>query len=111
MSRANVGQLNCLAGHYIRVLLGGEHIDGFVQPNGGWKTVWVEDDQDEWTAIRKVVGDMRRVIRYEQTPSPCEGCKLRTERGSCHNPKMAWDKTVAGRSCYAPNDNNDASAT
>ena len=59
-------------GHTIRVLLAGEYIDGFVQPNGGWKTVWVEDDQDEWTAIRKAVRDVRRVIRYEQVPSPCE---------------------------------------
>jgi hypothetical protein len=59
-------------GHTIRVLLTGEYIDGFVQPNGGWKTIWVADDQDEWTAIRKAVGDVRRVIRYEQVPSPQE---------------------------------------
>ncbi len=59
-------------GHSIRVLLTGELIDGFVQPNGGWKTVWVEDGQDEWDAIRKAVGDMRTVIRCEQVPSPCE---------------------------------------
>ena len=59
-------------GHTIRVQLAGAYIDGFVQPNGGWKTVWVEDGQDEWDAIRKAVGDVRRVICHEQVPSPCE---------------------------------------
>jgi hypothetical protein len=82
MSRANVGQLNRLVGHSIRVQLAGEYIDGFVQPNGGWKTIWVEDDQDEWAAIRKAVGDIRRVICYEQTPSPCEDCKLQKRTGT-----------------------------
>lgn len=58
-----------LVGHSIRVLLTGEHIDGFVQPNGGWKTIWVEPEQDEWAAIRKGVDDMRRVVRYEPLPN------------------------------------------
>jgi len=103
MSEANEGQLHRLVGHSIRVLLTGEHIDGFVQPNGGWETVWVEDGQDEWVAIRKAVGDMRRVVRYERNPSPCEGCSRRAERGNCNKPKRAWDRTTAGRSCYVPN--------
>jgi hypothetical protein len=65
----NEGQLNRLVGHSIRVLLAGEHIDGFVQPNGGWKTIWVEPEQDEWTAIRKGISDVRRVVRYELLPN------------------------------------------
>lgn len=65
--------------------------------------MWVEDGQDDWGAIRKAVGDIRRVVRYEQNPSPCEGCRLRTERGNCHKPKQAWGRTVVGRSCYMPN--------
>jgi hypothetical protein len=53
------------SGHSIRVLLAGEHIDGFVQPNGGWRTIWVEPGQDNWTAIRQQIGDIRRVARCE----------------------------------------------
>jgi hypothetical protein len=91
MSEANEDQLHRLVGHSIRVLLTGEHIDGFVQPNGGWKIIGVEDGQDDWDAIRKAVGDIRRVVRYEQNPSPCEGCRLRAEQGNCRKPKRTWD--------------------
>ncbi len=103
MSAANEGQLNRLVGHSIRVLLTGEHIDGFVQPNGGWKTIWVEPEQDDWMAIRKAIGDMRRVVRYERLLSPCAGCGLVSERGGCQKPKRAWDTSGRGKSCYMPN--------
>lgn len=55
-----------LVGHNIRVLLTGELIDGWVQPNGGWKTVWVAGGRNEWAAIRAVIGDVRRVVRFER---------------------------------------------
>jgi len=52
-------------GHFIRVLLTGELIDGRVQ-NGGWRRLWVEDDKDEWVAVCEAVGDVRRVVCFEQ---------------------------------------------
>ena len=90
-------------GHYIRFLLTGELIDGFVQPNGGWRILWVENGQEPHDAIRQVVGDMRRLVRYE-TMSPCTGCFYRNDRGGCHQPKRAWDIAATGKSCYKQRD-------
>lgn len=52
----------------IRVLLLGELIDGWVQPNGGWRHMWVPPGVDPWDEIRKNVKDLRRYVRYEVIP-------------------------------------------